>query len=195
MLTECINAVVGVDTHRDIHQMAIAPRPGHRSPRARSTMTARTTANCSPGSLRTRPVPRLTVSIEGTRSYDTGLVPRGRGCRPDGDRVRATRLQAAPPQGQVRSDRRTPCGADPRCVLTLIGTRPSDVNGPYSPDLHKPGGQSCFTHSVAKESDSLRSLNDVRTAKNDRRRLPRLVRLSNPDVTARPVLAGWVPRF
>jgi transposase len=73
MLADVVDAVVGVDTHRDSHQVEIASRTG-------------TIATCQIGNdaggfaellawiIDHAPGPRLVVSIEGTRSYGVGLA-------------------------------------------------------------------------------------------------------------------------
>jgi len=74
MLAEVVDAVVGIDTHRDTHQVEIALPTG--APIATTTITNDTRgytgllawiAEHTPG-------PRLAVSIEGTRSYGTGVA-------------------------------------------------------------------------------------------------------------------------
>ncbi|MCK9930709.1 IS110 family transposase [Frankia sp. Mgl5] len=74
MLAELIDAVVGVDTHRDTHQAELALPTG--SPIATCTIS-----NDSAGFTRLlawitehAPGPRIIVSIEGTRSYGVGLA-------------------------------------------------------------------------------------------------------------------------
>ena len=73
MLADVVDAVVGVDTHRDTHQVEIALPTG-------TPIATRTISNDSQGfaELLTwiaehAPGPRLAVSIEGTRSYGLGL--------------------------------------------------------------------------------------------------------------------------
>src|SRR6478672_10109 len=74
MLAELLDAVVGVDTHRDTHQVEIALPNG--APIASTTINNDATghaqllawiADHTPG-------PRLAISIEGTRSYGLGLA-------------------------------------------------------------------------------------------------------------------------
>jgi len=74
MLAELIDAVVGVDTHRDTHQVEIALPNG-------VPIAATTISNDSSGYAELlawivdhAPGPRLAVSIEGTRSYGIGLA-------------------------------------------------------------------------------------------------------------------------
>ncbi len=74
MLAECIDAVVGVDTHRDTHKVEIASPTG-------TPIASITISNDSSGFaellawiFQHTPGPRVAVSIEGTRSYGAGLA-------------------------------------------------------------------------------------------------------------------------
>lgn len=74
MLAELVDAVVGVDTHRDTHQAEIATATG-------TPIATITIGNHSAGYaellgwiLQHSPGPRLAVAIEGTRSYGIGLT-------------------------------------------------------------------------------------------------------------------------
>jgi transposase len=74
MLAELVDAVVGVDTHRDTHQVEIALPNG-------ALIAVTTISNDSSGYAELlawivdhAPGPRLVVSIEGTRSYGVGLA-------------------------------------------------------------------------------------------------------------------------
>ena len=74
MLAECVDAVVGVDTHRDTHEVEIASPAG-------TPIATITISNDSAGYaellawiFQHAPGPRLAVSIEGTRSYGAGLA-------------------------------------------------------------------------------------------------------------------------
>ncbi|PZS16882.1 MAG: IS110 family transposase [Pseudonocardiales bacterium] len=74
MLAECIDAVVGVDTHRDTHEVEIASPTG-------TPIASITISNDSSGFAELlawifehAPGPRVAVSIEGTRSYGAGLA-------------------------------------------------------------------------------------------------------------------------
>src|SRR5690348_9789889 len=74
MLAELVDAVVGVDTHRDTHQVEIALSNG-------APIAVTTISNDSSGYAELlawivdhAPGPRLAVSIEGTRSYGIGLA-------------------------------------------------------------------------------------------------------------------------
>src|SRR3954467_4649079 len=74
MLAELVDAVVGIDTHRDTHQVEIALPNG--APIAFTTITNDTTgyAELLAWIVDHAPGPRLAVSIEGTRSYGVGLA-------------------------------------------------------------------------------------------------------------------------
>ena len=74
MLAELVDAVVGVDTHRDTHQVEIALPNG--APIAVTTISNDTTgyAELLAWIVDHAPGPRLAVSIEGTRSYGVGLA-------------------------------------------------------------------------------------------------------------------------
>ena len=74
MLAELVDAVVGVDTHRDTHQVEIADPNG--VPIATCSITNDTTgyAQLLAWIVDHAPGPRLVVSIEGTRSYGLGLT-------------------------------------------------------------------------------------------------------------------------
>jgi hypothetical protein len=74
MLAEIVDAVIGVDTHRDFHQVEIAYPSG-------AMIATRSFSNDSVGHAETlawvfehAPGPRLVLSIEGTRSYGVGLA-------------------------------------------------------------------------------------------------------------------------
>src|SRR6187397_88548 len=74
MLAELIDAVVGVDTHRDTHQVEIALPNG--APIALTTISNDSTgyAELLAWIVDHAPGPRLALSIEGTRSYGVGLA-------------------------------------------------------------------------------------------------------------------------
>jgi transposase len=74
MLAELIDAVVGVDTHRDTHEVEIALPTG-------TPIGTRKISNDNAGFaellawiLDHAPGPRVVVSIEGTRSFGVGLA-------------------------------------------------------------------------------------------------------------------------
>src|SRR4029079_2960017 len=74
MLADLIDAVVGVDTHRDTHQVEIALPNG--APIAVTTISNDTTGYTQllARIVEHAPGPRVVVSIEGTRSYGVGLA-------------------------------------------------------------------------------------------------------------------------
>jgi transposase len=74
MLAELVDAVVGVDTHRDTHEVEIAYPTG--TPIATCSISNDSTgyAELLAWIVDHTPGPRLAVSIEGTRSYGVGLA-------------------------------------------------------------------------------------------------------------------------
>ena len=111
MLAETVDAVIGVDTHRDTHEVEIAD-PGGQADRDDADQQRQ---------RRVRPAAGLDRRA-GARAAGGGLdrghpqlrhragPGAGRG-RAAGDRVRAAHPQAPPREGQVRPDRRAPGGA------------------------------------------------------------------------------------
>jgi transposase len=74
MLAELIDAVVGVDTHRDTHELEIAAPSG-------ATLAVCSISNDSHGYAQATcwiaehaPGPRVVAAVEGTRSYGVGLT-------------------------------------------------------------------------------------------------------------------------
>jgi len=74
MLAETVDAVIGIDTHRDSHEVEIADPAG-------KPITTMQVSNDSAGFARVLatiaevvPGPRVAVCIEGTRSYGIGLA-------------------------------------------------------------------------------------------------------------------------
>src|SRR5947209_11056447 len=83
MLAEIVDAVIGVDTHRDFHQVEIAYPSGQVEIAYPSgaMIATRSFSNDSVGHAQTltwvfehAPGPRLVMSIEGTRRYGVGLA-------------------------------------------------------------------------------------------------------------------------
>ncbi len=74
MLAELVDAVVGVDTHRDTHQAELASPAG--TPIATITISNDSSgfAELLAWIVEHAPGPRLVVSVEGTRSYGIGLA-------------------------------------------------------------------------------------------------------------------------
>ena len=74
MLAEVVDAVIGIDTHRDSHEVEIADRAG-------SPILSTRIANDSAGFAHllaliaeVAPGPRVAVALEGSRSYGVGLA-------------------------------------------------------------------------------------------------------------------------
>ena len=106
MLAELVDAVVGVDTHRDTHQVEIAHPNG-------ALIALTTISNDSSGYAELpawivdhTPGPRLVVSIEGTRSYGVGLA---RAAAAAGLIVLECEQPAAERASPTRSTRTWPC--------------------------------------------------------------------------------------
>jgi len=74
MLAEMVDAVIGVDTHRDTHEVEIALPTGTPIARTRVSNDSAGAAALLAWIGRHAPGPRLAVSIEGTRSYGVGLA-------------------------------------------------------------------------------------------------------------------------
>jgi transposase len=74
MLAELVDAVVGVDTHRDTHHAEIALPTGARIATCTIGNHSRGYTQLLAWILEHAPGPRVMVSIEGTRSYGLGLT-------------------------------------------------------------------------------------------------------------------------
>jgi len=74
MLAECIDAVIGVDTHRDTHHAEIAHPSGAVIAACSIPSTSTGYAQLLAWASEHAPGPRLVISIEGTRSYGAGLA-------------------------------------------------------------------------------------------------------------------------
>ena len=74
MLAELLDAVVGVDTHRDTHEVEIAHPSGAVIATCQVSNDTSGYAEVLAWILDHTPGPRLVVSIEGTRSYGIGLA-------------------------------------------------------------------------------------------------------------------------
>jgi transposase len=74
MLAELVDAVVGIDTHRDTHQVEIALPTGAPIATCSITNDTRGYAQLLAFIVDHTPGPRLAVSIEGTRSYGVGVT-------------------------------------------------------------------------------------------------------------------------
>lgn len=74
MLADTIDAVIGVDTHRDTHHAEIAHPTGALIATCAVPATSAGYAQLLDWARRHAPGPRLVCSIEGTRSYGAGLA-------------------------------------------------------------------------------------------------------------------------
>src|SRR5215203_1612913 len=74
MLAELIDAVVGVDTHRDTHEVEIALPTGTPIKTRRFSNDNSGFAELLAWIVDYAPGPRVVVSIEGTRSFGVGLA-------------------------------------------------------------------------------------------------------------------------
>lgn len=90
MLAETVDAVIGIDTHRDTHEVEIADRAGKPIAVLRISNDDAGFARLLAAIAEVAPGPRVAVCMEGSRSYGIGLAPR---------------------EGQVRPHRRAPGGA------------------------------------------------------------------------------------
>lgn len=81
MLAELVDAVVGVDTHRDSHEVEIALSTGTAIGRCKISNDNSGFAELLAWILDLAPGPRVVVSIEGTRSCGVGLH-QNRSARP-----------------------------------------------------------------------------------------------------------------
>lgn len=84
-LAELVDAVIGVDTHRDTHEVEIALPTGKAIATTNIGNDSGGFAELLDWIFEHAPGPRLAVSIEGTRSYGSGLARAAAGA--DGDRV------------------------------------------------------------------------------------------------------------
>jgi transposase len=74
MLAELVDAVIGVDTHRDTHEVEIAHPTGTPIATMKISNDSAGYAELIAWICEHTPGPRLVVSIEGTRSYGVGLA-------------------------------------------------------------------------------------------------------------------------
>ena len=74
MLAEVVDAVVGIDTHRDTHQVEIADPAGTPIATMRISNDSAGFAQLLAWIANEAPGPRVAVCIEGTRSYGVGLA-------------------------------------------------------------------------------------------------------------------------
>ena len=74
MLAETVDAVIGIDTHRDTHEAVIADPSGRPIAAMRIGNDSAGFARLLAAIAKTVPGPRVAVSVEGTRSYGIGLA-------------------------------------------------------------------------------------------------------------------------
>jgi transposase len=74
MLAETVDAVIGIDTHRDSHEVEIADPAGKPIATMRIGNDSAGFARLLAAIAETVPGPRVAVSVEGTRSYGIGLA-------------------------------------------------------------------------------------------------------------------------
>ena len=74
MLADVVDAVIGVDTHRDTHHAEIARPAGAVIASCSVRNTSAGYAQLLDWAVQHAPGPRLVISIEGTRSYGAGLA-------------------------------------------------------------------------------------------------------------------------
>jgi transposase len=73
MLAEVVDAVIGIDTHRDTHEVEIADTSGSPIVTTRITNDSTGFAHLLALIAETAPGPRIAVALEGSRSYGVGL--------------------------------------------------------------------------------------------------------------------------
>ena len=74
MLAETVDAVIGIDTHRDTHEVEIADPAGRPIAAMRIGNDSAGFARLLAAIAKTVPGPRVAVCVEGTRSYGIGLA-------------------------------------------------------------------------------------------------------------------------
>jgi transposase len=74
MLAETVDAVIGIDTHRDSHEAVIADPAGRPIATMRIGNDSAGYARVLAAIAKTVPGPRVAVCVEGTRSYGIGLA-------------------------------------------------------------------------------------------------------------------------
>ena len=74
MLAEVIDAVIGIDTHRDSHEVEIADPAGKAIETLRIGNDSAGFAQLLDAIAKVAPEPRVAVCIEGTRGYGIGLA-------------------------------------------------------------------------------------------------------------------------
>jgi hypothetical protein len=74
MLAEVIDAVIGIDTHRDSHEVEIADPAGKPGATMRIGNDSAGFTQLLAAIAEVAPGPRVAVSVEGSRSYGIGLA-------------------------------------------------------------------------------------------------------------------------
>ena len=74
MLAEVVDAVIGIDTHRDSHEVEIADAGGTPIATMRISNDSAGFADLLAAVAELAPGPRVAVSLEGSRSYGVGLA-------------------------------------------------------------------------------------------------------------------------
>jgi transposase len=74
MLAETVDAVIGIDTHRDSHEVEIADRTGQPVATMRIGNDSAGFSQLLAAIAELAPGPRVAVCIEGSRSYGIGLA-------------------------------------------------------------------------------------------------------------------------
>src|SRR6516162_817939 len=74
MLAEVVGAVIGIDTHRDTHEVEIADPAGKPITTMRIGNDSAGFAQLLGAIAKVAPGPRVVVSVEGTRGYGIGLA-------------------------------------------------------------------------------------------------------------------------
>jgi transposase len=74
MLAEVVDAVIGIDTHRDSHEVEIADATGTPIATMRIGNDSAGFAQLLTAVVEVAPGPRVAVSLEGSRSYGVGLA-------------------------------------------------------------------------------------------------------------------------
>ena len=75
MLAETVDAVIGIDTHRDSHEVEIADPAGRPVATLQVSNDSAGFAQLMATIAKVVPGPRVAVCVEGTRGYGIGLVP------------------------------------------------------------------------------------------------------------------------
>ena len=121
MLAEVVDAVIGIDTHRDTHEVEIA-MPPEAGRQMRISNDSAGFARLLAWIAEVAPGPRVAVWIEGSRSYGIGLA---RALAPpacwSSNASSPTAGNAAGRASPTRSMRTWPCW--PRCAWTPTGCR------------------------------------------------------------------------